>query len=157
MGGAKMGFREPWFWWPLIGPAFLAVTFGWAAYYYNRNKTYPRKVRAAGFNGIVRETAKYAVVGSGAGFVTGIIAKDLDGFAFFRQAMFAILLISLVAAILNYWMSAALDTRKGDDEKSIELTSVLWTVIHGVIFGLSLGAMCAILVAIIAFASSYSG
>ena len=150
-----MGFAQPWFWWPLIGSGLTAAVFGYAAYHYNRRYTYPRVAVAAGFKGMVRDTAKFTLVGSGAGLVASIVAKDLAKFGSFQQAMLAVLLLSIFAAILNYWMASALDTRMDADEKSETLTTPLWEVIHGTVFGLSLGAMGTILAAIIAFAASF--
>lgn len=142
-----------WFWLPLFGAALLASIFGGGSYYYARKEEYPRKVRASGFNGIVRETAKLTLLGSGAGFITSVLAKELKYLVFFKNAMFAVLLISMVVAILNYIMSAAIDTRTGNDGKSVELTTRWWATLHGIIYGLSLAAMIALLIAMAAFSA----
>ena len=147
--------QKPWLLWPLTAALVLAALYGGAAYFYGRSEKYPRTVRSSGFTGIVRETAKFTLLGSGAGLIASILAAELKPYVYFRQAMLAVLLISLIASILNYYMSAALDTRMGDDGKSVKLSSPLWAVIHGVVFGLSLAAAIILLAAIINFAASY--
>lgn len=146
---------KPWLFWSLLAAVAAALLYGVAAYVYGKGKSYPRVVRSSGFNGIVRETAKFTLLGSGAGFVTSILVEELDPFGAFRQATLAVLIISLVASILNYYMSAALDTLMGHDGKSVTLTTPLWAIIHGVIFGLSLTASVILLIAVIKFAISF--
>ena len=150
-----INFVHPWFWWPLIGSGLSGAVWTYAAYYYSRKHRYPRKAKASGFKGIVRDTAKYTLVGSGAGLVTSILAKELDKFGFFRDAMIAILIISVVAAILNYWMAAALDGQFDEEGKSVRLTTPLWEMVHGAIFGLSIASMGALLAVIVAFAAKF--
>ena len=139
----------------MIGCLTNALVWGFAGYWFSRKHNYPRKVKVGGFKGIVRETAKLTLLGSGAGFITSIISKDLKDYPFFQQIMLAVLIVSLSATVLNYWMSAALDTRTDPDGKLVKLTSRLWEVVHGIIFGLSLAAMVSLLVAIIAFAAKF--
>ena len=146
---------KPWFWWSMAGSVLFAAIYGAAAYYYARKETYPWTVRASGFIGMVRDTAKFTFLGSAGGLVASVMADELEKFPFFQHAMFAVLVVSLVASILNYYMGAALDTVLGHEGKSIKLESPFWVIVHGVIFGLSLGAAIAWLVAVIAIAMRF--
>jgi len=136
---------------PILGALILALVYGMAAYIYARRETYPRKVRAAGFKGTVRDTAKFTFFGSlGGGLVASAFEKDLAKIPFFTDAMLGIAIVSILAAGLNYYMSSALDTATTNKGEAIELTSPFWEIVHGTVFGLSLAALIIVLVVVIA-------
>jgi hypothetical protein len=143
---------RPWFWGPILAAAALAILRGIIAYLISRKKTYPRKARASGFTGNVREAAKFTLFGSGAGLLAALLQKELAGVPLIRDSMLSIVLISLVTSILNYWMASSLDNRLDDDGKSVELRTRLWEVMHGIISGLSLAAAVSLVVVIWTFA-----
>jgi hypothetical protein len=144
-----------WFWGPTLVAAVLAMVFGVGAYWYGRQHTYPTTLRASGFKGIVRDTAKITLVGSGGGLLTAILAKDLGEYRYAQFGFLAVLIVSAVAALLNYYMSAALDNRMIDDGKAVQIDSCGWLVVHGVVFGLTLGAIGGLIAVIMTFAASF--
>lgn len=131
---------HPWLWWPLLGSLLLATVFAVGAWYYERKKARPREVSIKGFTGIVRETSKLTLIGSGAGWITSILSNDLDAYPFFRHLMSSVLIVSLTAAFLNYYLSAAIDTSTSSDGKTAKIKTIAWPILHGVIFGLSLAS-----------------
>lgn len=145
-----MSFDKPWLVVPLVCALIVAVIFGLAAWLIERKKDRPRDVRAKGLVGIVRDTTKLTLVGSGAGWITAILSNDLNSYRFIRHAMAATLIISLIAAILNFYASAAIDTHTSTDGKSVTIKTVVWPIVHGVIFALSLSASIILLIAVVA-------
>jgi len=146
--------RAPWLCWPLLAALVLAMIYAGAAYYYAPWSAGPRTIKSSGFTGIVRESAKFTLLGSGAGLISSILVAELKPYAYVRHAMLAVLIISIVAAALNYYMAAAIDTQLGNDGKSITLQSSFWVIIHGLIFGLSLAAILTLLAVVVTFAAS---
>ena len=150
-------FPSNWFDWTIIACATGGVFWGCGAYFFARKHTYPRDVRATGLTGTVKEFSKIAVTSSGAGLVTGVLSKDLDQYLFFKQAMLAVLVVSIFAAICSYFMGAALDPHISDDGKTIKLKTHLWEVLHGIIFGSTFIGMITVLFAMVALASELRG
>ena len=158
---------RPWVWLPIVGALILASIFGYAAFHYERKnidehkKTHPRektssrKVKASGFKGIVRETAKFTLGATGASLLVGIASKELTKYPSAQDALISVLLISLVATILNYYMGAAIDVLETDEGKAVRFKSAFWPTVHGIIFGLSLAALLALIGAVIAFAIEF--
>jgi hypothetical protein len=146
--------RAPWLWWPLLSAIALAIVYAGGAYYYSPLFQGQRKLKASGFTGMVRECAKFTLLGSGAGLLSCILVAELKPYPYVRQAMLAILIISIVATALNFWMGASIDNKIGDDGKSVTLESNFWVIVHGVIFGLSLAAVLTFLVVVVTFAAS---
>lgn len=145
-------FDRPWLWWPIIVAIAISAIRATLAYHFASQYTYPRKARASGFTGNVRDAAQFTLFGSGAGLLASLLTKELEGAATFRDATLSILLISLLASILNYWMASSLDTRLDDDGKSVELSGKHYEVVHGIISGLSIAAICSLFVFIAVYA-----
>jgi len=146
--------QAPWLCWPLIAALVLAIVYAGAAYWYAPWAGGERTVRSSGFTGIVRESAKFTLLGSGAGLVSSILVAELKPYLYVRHAMLAVLIISILAAALNYYMAASIDTQLSDDGKSVTLESNFWVIVHGIIFGLSLAAILTLLAVIVTFAAS---
>lgn len=147
--------QRPWVWLPILCALMLATVFGYAAFHYARKKSYPRTEPASGFKGMVRETAKFTLGATGASLIVGIVSKELAKYPAAQDALLAVLLISLTATILNYYMGASLDVFERNDGKQVKLRSSFWPIVHGIIFGLSLAALLAFLAAVIAFAIAF--
>lgn len=121
--------------------AALAVVFGVAGYAYNHRKLAPRRIRAGGFNGFVRDVLKPAC---GIGMISGIgafLSPELGRLPDIRAGLYAVAVISVVAGFAGLYLYSATDTMTVQDGKALEVRSIVWFILHGVIFGLLLGAM----------------
>jgi hypothetical protein len=81
-------------------------------------------------------------------------AKDLAGVPFFADAMLSLIVVSLAATLLNYYVSAAVDNRTTDDGNAVKLPSPVWEVAYGLVFGLSLAVVVIALIMVIAISAS---
>jgi len=143
----------------VIGCVLAALVFGVAGYCYvpQPDAAGNWQVRAAAFQGIIREVVKTSLLGSGAGWLTSIYADELDGYPNLRAALLATLLVSLGAAIVGFWTSVMADARTDPATNTTTIRYRYWFFVRGALIGTTLAVLATLLLGAISFAQSKSG